>query len=151
MAGRYGIDAPLVPGLLGTLGLGLVAAGLVVLANGGPYSGWTVALVVWDLMAGLVLVASASVYLHTTLRGKFAVWSELLDGLALRGDERVLDMAALRRTTDRPPPQPRSTAGDQIRAALTSAPGLNGPFGTGPLEPARALWVHERDRVVPRW
>jgi hypothetical protein len=59
--------------------------------------------VVWDLMAGLVLVASASVYLHTTLRGKFAVWSELLDGLALRGDERVLDMAALRRTT-RPPP-----------------------------------------------
>jgi arsenite methyltransferase len=92
MAGRYGIDAPLVPGLLGTLGLGLVAAGLVVLANGGPYSGWTVALVVWDLMARLVLVASASVYLHTTLRGKFEVWSELLDGLALRGDERVLDM-----------------------------------------------------------
>src|SRR5215211_676591 len=29
---------------------------------------------------------------HTTLRGKFLVWADLLDGLKLRGDERILDM-----------------------------------------------------------
>ena len=30
--------------------------------------------------------------LYTSLRGKFVVWAELLDRLALRGDERVLDL-----------------------------------------------------------
>lgn len=38
---------------------------------------------------GLCLVAKA---LHTTRRGKLQVWRELLDGLRLRGDERVLDL-----------------------------------------------------------
>ncbi len=37
----------------------------------------------------LCLVATA---LHTSCRGKFLVWNELLDGLRLRGDERVLDL-----------------------------------------------------------
>jgi ubiquinone/menaquinone biosynthesis C-methylase UbiE len=31
-------------------------------------------------------------YLHSTLRGKFVVWADLLDQLHLRGDERVLDL-----------------------------------------------------------
>src|SRR5262249_49478978 len=31
-------------------------------------------------------------FLHTTRRGKFAVWAELLDELHLSGDERVLDV-----------------------------------------------------------
>ena len=39
--------------------------------------------------AALCLVATA---LHTSRRGKFLVWKELLDGLRLRGDERVLDL-----------------------------------------------------------
>lgn len=30
--------------------------------------------------------------LHTSRRGKFLVWHELLDGLHLRGDERILDL-----------------------------------------------------------
>jgi SAM-dependent methyltransferase len=36
--------------------------------------------------------AIAAFYLHTTLRGKFLVWAELLDKLNLRGDERILDL-----------------------------------------------------------
>ena len=40
----------------------------------------------------LVLLATVASYLHTTRRGKFVVWAELLGGLRLRGDERVLDM-----------------------------------------------------------
>jgi ubiquinone/menaquinone biosynthesis C-methylase UbiE len=34
----------------------------------------------------------AAFILHTTLRGKFVVWAELLDQLGLRGDERILDL-----------------------------------------------------------
>jgi ubiquinone/menaquinone biosynthesis C-methylase UbiE len=36
--------------------------------------------------------AIEALYLHGTLRGKFIVWSELLDRLKLRGDERILDL-----------------------------------------------------------
>src|SRR5471030_2435728 len=35
---------------------------------------------------------SACSSFHTTRRGKFLVWDEILDGLHLRGDEHVLDM-----------------------------------------------------------
>jgi ubiquinone/menaquinone biosynthesis C-methylase UbiE len=45
-----------------------------------------------ELASALALLATVLSYLHTTRRGKFAVWAELLDGLQLRGDERVLDM-----------------------------------------------------------
>jgi ubiquinone/menaquinone biosynthesis C-methylase UbiE len=38
------------------------------------------------------LLALLASYLYTTLRGKFVVWSELLDRLGLRGDERILDL-----------------------------------------------------------
>lgn len=93
--GRYGIDAPLVPVLLAVFGTGLLAAAAAAaagLAGGGPYPAWTVLWLGWDTAAGLVMVVSAVVYLHTTLRGKFTVWSQVIDRLELRGDERVLDM-----------------------------------------------------------
>ena len=41
---------------------------------------------------GAFFLANALSFLYTTRRGKFRVWSEILDGLRLRGDERVLDM-----------------------------------------------------------
>jgi ubiquinone/menaquinone biosynthesis C-methylase UbiE len=45
-----------------------------------------------ELCGSLALLGTVVNYLHTTRRGKFAVWAELLDGLQLRGDERALDM-----------------------------------------------------------
>jgi len=42
-------------------------------------------------VAGLI-AACAGCGLYASRRGKFVVWAELLDGLALRGDERVLDL-----------------------------------------------------------
>ena len=42
--------------------------------------------------AALIFALAASSYLYTTRRGKFIVWAGLLDGLALRGDERLLDV-----------------------------------------------------------
>ena len=52
----------------------------------------------WPWLAGLslaiavVFVLSAASFVWTTRRGKFIVWDELLDTLALRGDERLLDV-----------------------------------------------------------
>src|SRR5207253_4613731 len=40
----------------------------------------------------LFMLTLAAFIFHTTLRGKFLVWAELLDKLGLRGDERILDL-----------------------------------------------------------
>lgn len=77
--GRYGIDGP--AWLVG-LG-GSVVAPLVAVAAGAPR---------WLLRIPAVTAVPAGLYLHATVRGKFLVWEELLDGLGLRGDEQVLDL-----------------------------------------------------------
>jgi SAM-dependent methyltransferase len=83
--GDYGIDAPAVP-----LGLGL--GGLLLLALGAVGLARRSLLPVVGLAGGLEMLLSAASYLYTTRRGKFAVWAELLAGLHLRGDERLLDL-----------------------------------------------------------
>jgi hypothetical protein len=45
-----------------------------------------------ELACGLTMLLTLGVYLHTTRRGKFAVWAEILKKPNLRGDERVLDV-----------------------------------------------------------
>jgi ubiquinone/menaquinone biosynthesis C-methylase UbiE len=77
--GSYGIDAPYAAAAIGVL----IVAYLVIAIISGK-----VALFV----AVLVMVAIAACALHTTLRGKFMVWAELLDKMGLRGDERILDL-----------------------------------------------------------
>jgi ubiquinone/menaquinone biosynthesis C-methylase UbiE len=94
----YGIDAPyLLP-----IPLLLIVANLI---QG------VVSATVWPFVAAGVILASMGCGLHTSLRGKFVVWAELLDRLGLRGDEQILDlgcgrgavllMAAKRLTTGR--------------------------------------------------
>jgi cyclopropane fatty-acyl-phospholipid synthase-like methyltransferase len=82
---RYGIDAP--PALFG------LVAGAVLLIPGtiatAVFAGWWA---IWPAVVFVYFTISAALYLHTTTRGKFAVWEGILDGLALRGDERVLDL-----------------------------------------------------------
>jgi SAM-dependent methyltransferase len=82
--GSYGVDAPYVP----------------IIMLGGASAMFAVAL--WQALHGVIalwwwipaayLAASGACYLYTTRRGKFRVWDELLGSLALRGDERVLDV-----------------------------------------------------------
>lgn len=90
--GRYGVDAPLVPLLLALIGIGLLVAGGAALAAGDRLSTGTALWLLWDAVAGVVMIGSAVVYLHTTLRGKFTVWSDVISQLGLRGDERALDL-----------------------------------------------------------
>ena len=77
--GSYGIDAPYVPAMMAA-GL-LVCLGLMVFADVGG---------LW--ITAVAIAAMLALYLHTTLRGKFVVWRELLDTQAWRGDEEVLDL-----------------------------------------------------------
>ncbi|GAA1861405.1 class I SAM-dependent methyltransferase [Pseudonocardia ailaonensis] len=88
--GEYGIDAPAVPASMGGVGVLLLVLGFVLLSTRpvGAVLGWTI----WAFAVGGYLILSASSYLYTTRRGTFRVWAGLLDGLDLRGDERLLDL-----------------------------------------------------------
>jgi len=84
---NYGFDAP---GVLA----GLTAGGVILLTVSfvNAVLGVGFGAVVGPLIGAAFMLSSGAVYLHTTLRGKFAVWARLLDDLALAGDERVLDL-----------------------------------------------------------
>jgi ubiquinone/menaquinone biosynthesis C-methylase UbiE len=84
--GTYGIDAPYVPAFM-LLG----ASPLLVWAVSGLLQGNLVDAALKGA-SGLFLVFCAGTYLYTTRAGKFVVWDELLESLALRGDEQVLDV-----------------------------------------------------------
>ena len=75
----YGIEAPYVPA-------GLAAGGAACCA----VARWRRA--PWLAAIGAGLEGQAGLYLHTTMRGKLQVWERELDSLALRGDERLLDL-----------------------------------------------------------
>ena len=77
--GSYGIDAPFAPAFLA----GLVILYLVLAIVTGRAGFW---------LAVLFISALEALFIHTALRGKFVVWAKLLDGLSLRGDERILDL-----------------------------------------------------------
>jgi arsenite methyltransferase len=85
--GKYGLDG----GVIGVVGIsaGTVAllAAAVALARAGLAGAAATATFV-----GALQLTTLGFYLHTTRRGKFLVWQEILDGLPLRGDERVLDV-----------------------------------------------------------
>lgn len=84
--GAYGIDAPYALAGIAVPGVVLLIGGSVALAVTGSWRS------IIPLAIGVFMIASAAVYLNTTRRGKFAAWAEILDGLGLRGDERVLDL-----------------------------------------------------------
>ena len=81
----YGYDAPVAL---------LLFAGLAVAAAVAGFASWREHGRLAQPMAfyGAFFLANAASFLYTTRRGKFRVWHEVLDGLHLRGDERVLDM-----------------------------------------------------------
>jgi len=77
--GSYGIDAPFAPAFLAALLILYLVLAIVT----GRVRFW---------LAFLLISAFEALFIHTALRGKFVVWAELLDGLRLRGDERILDL-----------------------------------------------------------
>ena len=88
--GKYGVDGALtaVVGVIAMGAAGLVLAGIALIHARSR----RVLSAVLELLSGLVLLQTVPSYLYSTRWGKFAVWAELLNGLQLRGDERVLDL-----------------------------------------------------------
>jgi arsenite methyltransferase len=84
--GEYGFDGNMTE-LLGTTAvtIALLMATVALTLAGFVNAAFITALVAASLFTTL------GIYLHTTRRGKFLVWAEILDSLRLRGDERVLD------------------------------------------------------------
>jgi ubiquinone/menaquinone biosynthesis C-methylase UbiE len=87
LRGDYGIDAPLT-GLLPPVAGGLTLAAL----SAHHRRRGRRALASVELLSSVPMLLTAAVYLHTTRRGKFRVWAELLEALQLRGTEHCLDM-----------------------------------------------------------
>jgi arsenite methyltransferase len=81
--GTYGIDAPHVFGALALVIVACLVIAVIRAINSGR---------VEPLLPVLFMLTVAACVLHTTLRGKFVIWAELLDRLRLRGDERILDL-----------------------------------------------------------
>jgi len=77
--GSYGIDAPYAPAFIAVMTVVVLVMAII--------SGH------WQTFVPITfMLAVLGFYLHSTLRGKFVVWADLLDQLHLRGDERILDM-----------------------------------------------------------
>ncbi len=85
--GRYGIDggAIVIP-VFGALQVGLASTVLWAMRHRRCGIAKLVGI------AGLAVAGSAASYLYSTGRGKFAVWTDVLDELSLRGNEDVLDV-----------------------------------------------------------
>ena len=77
--GSYGIDAPhLVP--------------ILAMAFAGNVASAAASQTPWPLVGAGAILAAAAIGLHASRRGKFLVWSDVLDELRLDGSERILDL-----------------------------------------------------------
>src|SRR6187401_2235213 len=81
--GSYGIDAPYALGAVAIVAVAYLVMAVVVAVTSGAAR---------MLLPAAVMAIIAAFLFHATLWGKFLVWAELLDGLGLRGDERILDL-----------------------------------------------------------
>jgi arsenite methyltransferase len=81
--GSYGIDAPYALGAVAIMIVVCLVMAIIGTINSGG---------VGPFLPLLFLLTIVAFGFHTTLRGKFTVWTELLDKLGLQGDERILDL-----------------------------------------------------------
>jgi len=84
--GEYGFDSPYVPIGMAAAALAAACIAAVLFAFSFP---WLAGL---SFAVAAVFAVSTASFIWTTRRGKFIVWGELLDALALKGDEHVLDV-----------------------------------------------------------
>src|SRR5262245_55383289 len=82
----YGDGAPYALAMFAAFGAAGLTIGIVALVNHARPVAATAG------FYGTFFLANALSFFYTTRHGKFQVWSEVLDGLHLRGDEQVLDM-----------------------------------------------------------
>ena len=84
--GEYGYDAPYALIVFGCVSAAAAVAAAIVWREGEARGAMQMS------AYSAFFLANTLSFLYTTRRGKFVEWERLLDRLALRGDERVLDM-----------------------------------------------------------
>lgn len=84
--GSYGVDAPAQILWMGGFAVVFFVVAVVfgLLGSAGALG--------WFVFLGIVMLIQLALYVHSTRRGKFEVWEQVLDDLRLHGDERILDM-----------------------------------------------------------
>jgi cyclopropane fatty-acyl-phospholipid synthase-like methyltransferase len=82
--GNYGIDAPIVPIIYFVVAL-LIIPGIYFTIQRDSWAHWLLG----DGAGALIL---GSVYMHTTLRGKFKIWQNIFDQLLIPEDSKILDL-----------------------------------------------------------
>src|SRR5262249_47335148 len=80
----YGVDAP-AAGPIPLTAFVVLAGGLALLHRRSRPR-----VAVFELLSSLFCLVTLAFYMHTTRRGKFEAWADVLEELSLRGDERVL-------------------------------------------------------------
>ena len=88
----FGLDAPGVVYGFGWGGIAALTVGVALVAAAGTSAPWARGLAAAALASGLVSVATALAMVASSRWGKVVMRNRLLDALALRGDERVLDV-----------------------------------------------------------
>ena len=88
-SGAYGVDAPGVPWTWGALAVVLGALAIVFAPIG---ASWSIGLSIYLGVLAVVSAVGTLLYLRATFLGKFEVWQEVIDGLALNGNEQALDL-----------------------------------------------------------
>lgn len=81
LPGNFGVESTIVP-IISLVGAGV----LVMLSVNQPTA------MVLELLLAALLIAQAMFSLNMSRRGKFLIWERLANGLALEGDEMVLDV-----------------------------------------------------------
>jgi ubiquinone/menaquinone biosynthesis C-methylase UbiE len=79
------MDAPYALGFIVVLAVAYLVLAIVTAVSSGKFK-------LIQFLPVLFMLTISSFALHATLGGKFVAWAELLDGLQLRGDERILDL-----------------------------------------------------------
>ncbi|MGP8066169.1 MAG: class I SAM-dependent methyltransferase [Acidimicrobiales bacterium] len=85
--GDYGFDGS--PAGLCSIGVAGITAARLACVHRRTGHRWLSA---FEASIGVALFSTVVIYLHTTRRGKFVVWADLLNAAQLEGNERVLDM-----------------------------------------------------------
>src|SRR5215475_4653100 len=135
--GDYGYDAPYALIAFTFLGLISAAAALTGIVSGRGR------MAAFMSFYGVFFLANAASFFYTTRYGKFQAWSEILDGLHLRGDERVLDMGCGRGAVLTAVAR-RLTAGHVTGIDLWSTHDQSGNARDVTLQNASLEHVHER-------
>lgn len=80
----YGIDAPMVP--IGYFIVSLIIIPSAYFMTRGAH--WAS----WSFGYGIIAFILGTIYMHTTLRGKFRMWEDIFEKLLIQPDAKILDL-----------------------------------------------------------